>query len=699
VRWQLNWPLVRATLLVVVILAPAAYLWHAYQLKRNSTQFLARADELEQQSRWRDAMTYIERYLQLHPDDVAARVRLARVFDRIADASPAKIPASERLFSIAVGLAPEEPGLRLRHAHRLAYLGRYDDALDEVNESLRLLEGDADADALQLRAVAGYGDARARGDFSTADKLIGNFRTAIAALTGSAEHVDLAMQLAELYRHDLKEPEADARRAEADKVVDDMVAANAQRPAAWIARYLYHERHDGAGADTDLDRALELDAEVDAQQAPLAGATPSSAAAASAPLASWGKGGRASAAVKGLMARLLVGRGHPGDRERGRQILEDLATSDRGSDSDRIALVSFYRSQGDLAKAQEHAFALANRKNTQPLHIARYVDLLLRGGRAAEAEEWLDKLSSADPHGFSTLNLRVRLLAARDQRDAIVPLVDEFVARRSSEIATESGNAQLRMAIGRLYAQVGMADEAGRTFRQLEAQSPGSYQPLALWLAGHDQPAEAIDICVRACDTDSTPQAAATLVRSLIIANAGPQLAERVEPVLTSAAWKHAKDAEFLLMLATWRLAQQHNDEAIGLLRRVLAIQPRSTLAMNNLADALAERAETRAEARDLIDRALAQAGPLAELLDTKGTLVLLDGDAEGAVKLFRDATSRSVSDPRHLFHLALALRRAGNIAESRDALRRANKQALSAAILSPQQRRMLIELERDLQG
>ena len=119
---------------------------------------------------------------------------------------------------------------------------------------------------------------------------------------------------------------------------------------------------------------------------------------------------------------------------------------------------------------------------------------------------------------------------------------------------------------------------------------------------------------------------------------------------------------------------------------------------MNNLANALAERDDTRPEALELIDRALALAGPLAELLDTKGTLLLLDGDVEGAVALFRQATARSVTDPRHLFHLALALRRSGRLAESREVLGRANRQQLSATILSPQQHRLLNELERDLQ-
>ena len=55
-------------------------------------------------------------------------------------------------------------------------------------------------------------------------------------------------------------------------------------------------------------------------------------------------------------------------------------------------------------------------------------------------------------------------------------------------------------------------------------------------------------------------------------------------------------------------------------------------MALNNLATVLGEHSTTATEACELIDRAIAQAGPLAELLDTKGTLLLASGDAEGAV-------------------------------------------------------------------
>ena len=223
--WQVNWRLLLGTLLGLGLVSPIAYFWHGYQLKRNGTIFLNRADKLEADQDWGEAAKLVERYLKVFPEDVEARVRLAQVFDHVADESAAKIPTSARLFSVAVGLAPDRPDLRLRHAERLMEMGRFREALAEVDESLRLQTGDPKA--LRLRAIAAAGDARSRGDFGNPEELVRNYRAAIEATRGSPDQIDLAIQLAEMYRRELKEQSEEQRRAEADQVVDEMVSANA----------------------------------------------------------------------------------------------------------------------------------------------------------------------------------------------------------------------------------------------------------------------------------------------------------------------------------------------------------------------------------------------------------------------------------------------------------------------------------------
>jgi tetratricopeptide (TPR) repeat protein len=325
--------------------------------------------------------------------------------------------------------------------------------------------------------------------------------------------------------------------------------------------------------------------------------------------------------------------------------------------------------------------------------------LLLKDKRASEAAPWLKKLIAADPDGFVTLNLQARSLLAAGNADQAQPLVEEFLQQRLEQAKSSADRAKLLLSVGNLYSQLHMDRAAERTLRSAMAENAADYASLATWLAGHGKLPEAIELCLGAVAHDETPQSAMMLTRILVVGHADRETARRVEPFLQKALRQHADHVELLFTLATWRLVAEQSEEAVTLLRKVLAAEPRHLMALNNLATVLGEQSATTSEACELIGRAIAQAGPLVELLDTKGTLLLASGDVEGAVKVLRDATSRSSSDPRHFFHLALALRRAGKLPESREALQRAQKLSIDSAVLTPKHRRLLSELEQDLNG
>jgi tetratricopeptide (TPR) repeat protein len=325
--------------------------------------------------------------------------------------------------------------------------------------------------------------------------------------------------------------------------------------------------------------------------------------------------------------------------------------------------------------------------------------LLLKDNRASEAAPWLKKLIAADPDGFATLSLQARSLLAEGNTDQVQPLAEEYLQQRLEQAKSPADRSKLLLSVGNLYSQLHMDRAAERTIRSAMTENAADYASLATWLAGHEKLPEAIELCLGAVAHDETPQAATLLTRLLVLGHADKETARRVEPLLQKALRQHGEQVEFLFTLATWRLVADQNEEAVMLLRKVLAAEPRHLMALNNLATALGEQPATDAEACELIGRAIAQAGPLVELLDTKGTLLLAAGDVDGAVKVLRDATSRSSSDPRHFFHLALALRRAGKLPESRVALERAHKLSIDAAVLTPKNQRLLSELEQDLKN
>ena len=72
------------------------------------------------------------------------------------------------------------------------------------------------------------------------------------------------MRLADIERHRLRQPAAAQRQKQADAVIDAMLSRNADRPEAWLARYVYRKSIKAAGepvspdADADLDKAIEI---------------------------------------------------------------------------------------------------------------------------------------------------------------------------------------------------------------------------------------------------------------------------------------------------------------------------------------------------------------------------------------------------------------------------------------------------------
>jgi tetratricopeptide (TPR) repeat protein len=398
-----------------------------------------------------------------------------------------------------------------------------------------------------------------------------------------------------------------------------------------------------------------------------------------------------------LMARLCLRRGEAGDHQRGIDILQELVGRGEGTDEDRLLLIELCQREGKSQEAQEQAFVLASRKRAEPRHIARYVELLLRDGRSIEAGTWLEKLAAVDPDNFTTLSLRVRYLGANNRQAEIESLAEAFLQRALDNAKSDPDKTRILRAVGNLYAQANLDTAAERTLRKALAQDPNEYPALALWLAGHARTSEAVELCERAAAADDSARAATVLAQALTLARPDAELAKRADPIFEKALGRHGQDADLLLTLATLRLVEERDAEGITLLRRLVAADRRNAMAANNLANALGENSETRQEALQLVDQAINQAGPLPELLDTKGTLLLFSGDTEGAIRVLQDATRRSTADPRHLFHLALALERTGKAAESREALARARKRSLDTAVLSPKHRRLLADLEREL--
>ena len=138
--------------------------------------------------------------------------------------------------------------------------------------------------------------------------------------------------------------------------------------------------------------------------------------------------------------------------------------------------------------------------------------------------------------------------------------------------------------------------------------------------------------------------------------------------------------------------------EAISTYRHALELAPDSIEATNNLAMLLLDANGDRQEALALARRAAEAAPNSMSILDTLGWALCQDGQYDQAVGLLVRTTKGQPDNPTPFYHLAVALRGAGKLAEARSALQK-------ALAISPQfekaddARRLMAEVSAALRG
>lgn len=403
--------------------------------------------------------------------------------------------------------------------------------------------------------------------------------------------------------------------------------------------------------------------------------------------------------VQSLKARVLLRRANVGDREQAKRILESLVSQEDASDSDRLALISLYRSEGNLTAASRLVTPLVNRAEPRPELVAVYADLLLAEGKNKEASVWVSRLKELAPNTLGTVAIEARLLAAEGRATQAEEVIRAFLDEQLADPRNRENRRSLLLAAGDLYTRIEQDAAAEEAYRRLAAESEGDQLPLANWLAGHNRVSEAIDLCLSANASSDGPQAVAMLVRSLIIGKPQPADVKRAEPAIQQALQKFGDNTDYLFVVATWRLVRQQHDEAERLLHRVLAQQPEHIQALNNLANLLAMQDDRHTEALRYVDEAIDRAGRLAELLDTRGIILLKSGRLNEAAASLQEAVGQTPTgtDPRYQLHLAAVYDRLGKREEALRLLQQAQANELQATVLSPDDVQWMNELTRNL--
>ena len=264
-RRRLNWKLLIVLALGLAIGGGAVHLVHGYQVTRTADFLRVRSEQAERRGDFNEAASYLVRYLTLRPDSDEAFADYGLLLDRQA-VTPADRFRTLQILERAAGRAPERTDLRQRII-ALAMspeIHRFRTARDQLLVLLKATPEDGDLEGQLGRCLEAF----ASGE--DADTKQGGDRGALAAeaaraYESSIQHapgrIESYVHLAALLRGPLRdERRADrimaARGAEAGQA--DLITANPQSAAAYLARAQYRRQYQIDGARADLDRALSL---------------------------------------------------------------------------------------------------------------------------------------------------------------------------------------------------------------------------------------------------------------------------------------------------------------------------------------------------------------------------------------------------------------------------------------------------------
>ncbi|MEX2176840.1 MAG: tetratricopeptide repeat protein [Pirellulaceae bacterium] len=448
-----------------------------------------------------------------------------------------------------------------------------------------------------------------------------------------------------------------------------------------------------------------------------------------------------------LRALLLAQRGGSSNLTRAVALLEPLVERGVGSGSgDRLILAQLYENLGRLSankadiaarfeSARQQILLVAARPEADPAHVAAFVGFLLRHDRRDEAAIWLSKLErtlSSQPrdnpealaqflrlcldHGAVSFNkewwqrlakvetkplrllaLEARHMAATEEQADVPALIESRAEQIVAKAKDEPEKLRLFRGLGDVCASAGLPQAAESWYRQLVAADPQQYHLVAGSLAKQGRFDDAIAFCEQAAKTDVSAQSAIVIAAILVDNSPGPADFQRAEPVLAKALQDFGTDVRLLYSLGVLRVLQNRYDESIVLFRKVIELDPQNVPAINNLALLLADNAASRQEALALIDKAIDISGMEADLLDTKGAILVYDGQSAAAVSLLEAAASSASSDPRYSFHLAAAYHDVGKTTEAKTELQAALSRQLESQVLTPTDRRLLDDLKSAL--
>ena len=387
-----------------------------------------------------------------------------------------------------------------------------------------------------------------------------------------------------------------------------------------------------------------------------------------------------------LEARLLAGRPEPASWRRGITTLQALAEVQPLSVEQRIQLAQLQEKTGQWESCRDGLISIAATPAAPPAIVALVADKMIDHGETSAARAWLRRLQAAAAESPLAWAIEAKLAVAEGDRTTAAAAARKLMP--PANVGAEQADTLASTA--RLFEELGFIKAADKVLDQFAKLTPEGVITRAAFLGRQQQTAAALDLletCLEKVPAERLLQVAVEVVRD----GEDASFAERIEPWFGKALREDPESVPLPLLQAELRDIQGRPADAEAVYRELLArqrLEPlQSAIVTNNLAFHLAQP-ETAAEARELIDRAIAELGPHPDLLDTRGLVALAAGDPRQAVADLREATLQPTATK--LLHLAFAEVKAGDLEAAKRSLEAARKKQLRPSRLTKADRERL---------
>ena len=249
-------------------------------------------------------------------------------------------------------------------------------------------------------------------------------------------------------------------------------------------------------------------------------------------------------------------------------------------------------------------------------------------------------------------------------------LGDYSEARESYKQAIELApdNRNLRLALGSMEIRAGQQARAIAIARELQkedAKLTAAYDLEGAARLGQKKRPAAIRAYKKAHSLQ--PTSARVLLLSRLYQE-GREL-KKATSVLEVWLKGHPNDLVVAINLALVLQQQGLDEQAIAVYEQAQGIDPDNVVVLNNLAWLYFQKGDARA--LELGAKAYERAPQRPEVLDTYGWILLSSGDVERALVILQEALVSAPDNPEIMYHVAVAMEKAGRRDEARRLLSR----------------------------